>query len=901
MRVHLRLILILLVGALLVGCQGSETPPATSTTAAPPTTAAPSSTLNYHVTIFPSATPTRRDQPTNMRLPTWTPRSTNTPILTDTPTLTATSPFQPLPGNLSGLTITPAFLPRSTQISWEMPTPIATPAAEQAYRLRDLSAADALEMLRQVNDYSYLADIPSAGDFHASFAEAQMAVNLAAREMLLRFPDFPEREQARWLVAFSDTILNAGASHRFLSYDELLGSAPLDDWLAAEIERRLNLGWLDPMDLSSGLEPLGFEASPAIFASHEYDHVYGEPLPLLPVNNLFGDGRLAYFWRIGNPAGYDPDGLYVAVAQQQDGLFRVRPLHSAWQFPYAGGTELNALDLTGDGQPEVIMYIYNGEGNYKSTRTVIYQWQDDRFVEILHGNLDSSNRQMFGREGWEFAPPANDGTVDIRVQVSYLQGLLHWNGGWMEIARRWVVLPTKPAQMSDDFYRVAIGYAMEYDQAAEVAGLLQKVSYSPQNPEPALFDLVRFQLAMAVAQQSQVEKARSILQSIVDAPASSSYPLIPKAAAGFLESYQSDNDVYRSYQTALIQMYDALISEIEARSRPTPTVDSSDITLIFDPVEGTSDSLLPAQRTPATGSSSITLDVWGYSTGSVLLCNLRPAFRLLVASLAPGPDTNVPLVLRRAGVLIPSSAHLDLDGDGRLDWLLVTDSRGQKPPMEVWALLGTEDGYLVTPVFEYEIPWLRGESGQVDLTARLQTLPLPGSPQPAQILQVGRSLWVWRVHHKDQTAEVEILLDLSDRFSQYFSFVDRFEIHASDAEVWVFNSMYTHMPAWSVYAWQERAGGFTHIDPLERLVFELDHPQDAIPAIRKELALLNKDPQYYGYPTLASRLTYLLGLSYELSGSPENTVRTYLEVWRQFPETAFALLARAKLEEKAGP
>ena len=890
MSIRLRLFLILLVFAFLPGCRGGRTPLPVSqvTGTAALVTVAPSATpVPPSATLTLSAPGVKTLRPTNTRPPTRTPMPTPvedqratleptfTPGPTRTPTHTSTlSPtplpefsFLPPPGNSPGLTITPAFFPRVERTGWELPTPIAGPVGGQAYRLKDLSEADAIELLRQLSDYAHLADIPTAGDFHADFARAQLAVNLAASETLLRFPDLPEKEQTRWLLAYSDTLLNADASHGWLSFDELLSSAPLDEWLAAEIERRLNLGWLDPWDLAGGLKPLGFVAQPATFASHEYEDF---TLVLLPVYNLFGDGLPAFLWLIGNPDGSaDPEGLYVAVTQQQDGRFQVVPLHGVWQFPYAGGTKVDALDLTGDGQPEVVIYLYNGEGGYKSIRTLIYQWRGDRFVEILHGNLDSNYVLVFPDDGWEFVTPADNGTVDIQIVPGGIPeplyyGLLHWNGEWMEIARRWLELPSEPAQMSNLFN----GYAMEFGQTAELAGLLQAIlERPPENPDPSFADLRRFQLAVAAAQMLQVKDAQEILQSIIADPADPNYPLISKAAAAFLENYQRDVDAYRSCQAALMEMYAPVLSVLKSN--------------------------------PGADLSEITRDAWGYSTTYVVLCNLRPAFRLLISNSALKPDSDVPSILGQAGVSIPYSAHQDLDGDGRLDWLLLTDARGTGYGVDAWVLLGSQDGYQAVPVFEYDLPWLEEEFRYADSTARLETLSLPGSSQPAQVLQIGRNLWVWRIHRKDQVAEVETLLDLSNRSLYYVDpYVDRFEIHPQEAEVWVFNNTYSERPAWSVYAWQEKAGGFTHIHPLERLIFELGRPQEAIPAIQAELTLLNKDPSDYDYPTLAARLTYLLGLSYELSGDSDSAVRSYLDVWRQFPETGFALLAQAKLEER---
>ena len=47
-----------------------------------------------------------------------------------------------------------------------------------------------------------------------------------------------------------------------MAFTNSLDRRASDEWLVAEIARRINQGLLNPADLYSGLRPLGFSASP---------------------------------------------------------------------------------------------------------------------------------------------------------------------------------------------------------------------------------------------------------------------------------------------------------------------------------------------------------------------------------------------------------------------------------------------------------------------------------------------------------------------------------------------------------------------------------------------------------------------------------------------------------------
>ncbi len=96
-------------------------------------------------------------------------------------------------------------------------------------------------------------DIPSAGDFRGNFLTYQQLVNLAVR-VPDAYPNSTDREQVEWQLALTNTLDRRDS----------------DEWLVDEISERINKGWLDPADLKSGLEPLGFEAYPASIGEERF-------------------------------------------------------------------------------------------------------------------------------------------------------------------------------------------------------------------------------------------------------------------------------------------------------------------------------------------------------------------------------------------------------------------------------------------------------------------------------------------------------------------------------------------------------------------------------------------------------------------------------------------------------
>jgi tetratricopeptide (TPR) repeat protein len=118
------------------------------------------------------------------------------------------------------------------------------------------------------------------------------------------------------------------------------------------------------------------------------------------------------------------------------------------------------------------------------------------------------------------------------------------------------------------------------------------------------------------------------------------------------------------------------------------------------------------------------------------------------------------------------------------------------------------------------------------------------------------------------------------------------------------------------YIWDETSQTFITVveeydfegarQKVERLIFQEHNYDSAILSIQQflaeapteylqtsycELGVCQYHPQKY-YPGMH----YLMAIAYEMSGQPEQAARAYYILWRDYPDSPYALLAQNKLE-----
>jgi len=102
-------------------------------------------------------------------------------------------------------------------------------------------------------------------------------------------------------------------------------------------------------------------------------------------------------------------------------------------------------------------------------------------------------------------------------------------------------------------------------------------------------------------------------------------------------------------------------------------------------------------------------------------------------------------------------------------------------------------------------------------------------------------------------------------------------------------------PPWEGYRWDASRGEFR--DDLLEYKLIVEHDPVAAAEISKIIVpLLFEGKDRYSSAWWYQRYYYLCGLSFELSGDQQKAVEIYWEIWHDFPNSPYALLARYKLE-----
>jgi len=219
-------------------------------------------------------------------------------------------------------------------------------------------------------------------------------------------------------------------------------------------------------------------------------------------------------------------------------------------------------------------------------------------------------------------------------------------------------------------------------------------------------------------------------------------------------------------------------------------------------------------------------------------CDPRIAFQSLVSTITPQEFPDLIDTLEDAGVTIRSNGYFDFDNDGDTErWLVIRHQPGS--PLEFWIISPNESGFDAVFVSTVETD-----------NPRLTYLePLSEPP----IVKIDPDI---TFHFIKQDPDQEPIIVM----------VEEEVVFASD-----------------------------------RTGLELDHLEVTLltggdPAyVQQELLVLRTSSYFTCSYLLCPRYLYLLGLASELANDKRSAVDVYLELWRQFPDSPFATMARFKL------
>jgi hypothetical protein len=225
-------------------------------------------------------------------------------------------------------------------------------------------------------------------------------------------------------------------------------------------------------------------------------------------------------------------------------------------------------------------------------------------------------------------------------------------------------------------------------------------------------------------------------------------------------------------------------------------------------------------------------------------CDPKLAFQSLVGTITSQEFPDLINTLEEAGVTVRSNGFFDFDNDGETErWVVIRHQLGS--PLEFWIISSNETG--IKAIFVQTI--------ETDNPRVTHLEPLSEPP----IVKIDPDI-TFNYVKQGQDQEPVILM------------VEQEVIFASD-----------------------------------RTKLELDYLEVTLltggdPAfVKNELIVLRTSPHFTCSYLLCPRFLYLLGLASELANDKFAAVAAYLELWREYPDSPFATMARFKLGSTITP
>lgn len=766
--------------------------------------------------------------------PTYRPSATPRPSHTPRPTATAT----------------PRATPTPTRFVIAAPSTPAGPPS--TYQLKQWTEEDAVTAVAEAQEFLWNF---YTSEFSGDRFEYSVLVN---RETLLRFPDSLHWTEIAWELIQ-------------IEFHPLVPNRVSNTLLPPLLEHALNVESVSPRQLDNYLQQRGF-------------YLY----PLQPADNVLPNqesGTLLLMVSAGWGGPFET-GVLLLLTGDQAGAYQITMIQAI------GGSHpdyelLPVEDRNGNGIAEVGLVTLEYSSGIPSpcgTHLTLLEWHtDEGFTNLVPDVQEfvTSSHKSQCKDLWHFEINPDEEIPRLIERRQYITGdgcpkLVHrityvWDG--QEYAWQKAEIEPLPAESSAI---CAIQWADEAnetnDQAVSILedALTDWPTAMDELWGPASADYFRLKLGIWYDWRGESLLARQMIQSVRDRPAAPEYTLAAELARDYLARRQSSYALYAACAAAN-QTYGTALDEI-------PFVDSGrDLTVM--------------------------LETWGFAApkwwayGPPPICNVHTAFQADAQMLLPESRQQAVMDwLNGMGIPWTAVSAADVNQDGLNDWLILTDLSPVAHLWQLWTLVQNETGY--TPLYTTNLYTDERPSG---ITYR--SSPLPSELGTINIVAGSNALTAftlvphgdgWRVrellYYGGETAVTDIRLTQTDTtFSLYIT-----------------TNNNQHQYDWSTtratltYAASHPPTQAEQIDHLEQLIFQQSGYQEAITQIQTLLTQGIVEPQTWNTPDpetahIEPHLRYLLGLCYELLGDTENAISAYWQVWHDFPDTPYALIARRKL------
>ncbi len=491
------LIFILTLAVLLAAYPSVLAPPPTLT---PTITHTP--TISPTITLTPTITPT--PTPTRTRLPTFTPTASLTASITPIPSQTPTPPGPP--------TLTPAQPVRG----------------EGIYSLKPWTAEEASLGVALLNDYPNTLSRRARGENDENYYAAFAYAIDAQKEALLRFPDAPQAKEWRWGLAYN--LARLGDAQARQIYADSAGEA-----YAHLITAALNQGETDIKGL------------PEWFRSQE-PRLKLDITPMKPLSGYLSTHLLKL----------DGGGGSVSLLLETPGAYQSQTLISAFDFINPLPLEAFAQDLTGDGIPEVVVSSPPTPNDFTLRPPLVFDLSTSPAIKLpFNPALADFPLGTDFSQNWSPAPRSASGALlsveakmfpscPVKFSRSYA-----WDGEFFQPEAPRFEMHPNPATLA--YCELVLDHAYRAWGAGVAASFAQTLlpDWSPATKldgkpyPPDARDELRFRLATFYALQGEYDQAVAAFNAIIQDPSTPDSRWVA-ASQGFLEKYQSQQDIYRA-------------------------------------------------------------------------------------------------------------------------------------------------------------------------------------------------------------------------------------------------------------------------------------------------------------------------------------------------------------------
>lgn len=464
---------------------------------------------------------------------------------------------------------------------------------------------------------------------------------------------------------------------------------------------------------------------------------------------------------------------------------------------------------------------------------------DESYIFEWNGNkfvdvVDGRLRWGSADWWWDYGEEDENGIpMIVYKNLMWADRLFVWNGKAYKLSGYLDVTLPEILRFSDYESRE------EKDFYSDRVNLIKEVMASDEAQQigNGFLDYLQYRLGVEYAMRGEREMALAELQTLINSPKDTTRTLFPALARQFIEDYRTDMDIYRACRGS----EDFYWSKMEAILKD----DRSNYEDVYQEVQGF----------PSNDPSHY------------MICDADKAFQNLLLDMVDTEIDHIPAVLTQNGVKVKFSRKLNVDFSGDDEWIIYDDG-------DFWIIFSNKEAFQGKRLVFF--------SGDPVVDVKIEAT----AGQFVSILYI-RTETYYEIYGVMPGLDNDFLVTESSlpRVFEQENGVTRLQFIVPKPED------YTGWPPnpWEGYRWNSDKNTFTS-DLVEYILFQENDPEGVISLLKIVLPLFDT------WGEDGPKLSYLLGLAYEVTGDEANAVQTYWTLWRKYPESPYAVMARYKLE-----